>query len=283
MNNTLVKGMAVLEALAHSNRALGVSELAVQLEIGKSNAHRLLQALTELGYVQRNGDAGTYQASIRLWELGVAMFSNLDLPALATPAMERLLLRCQETVHLSMLDNDEVVYLHKIDSPQPVRAYSQTGGRAPAYCVATGKAMLSALSDARLNDLSLRLQPHSPKSIVAPEAFLREMARIRDQGFAENRGEYRETVCGVAAVIRDPSGKVMAAIGISGPSERVKPSRFKTLGREVMSAAAEVEQAIAGDGQASGQGRGQGGAAVGRSASSRSVADAGGSQMPCVS
>lgn len=247
MNNTLVKGLALLEALAHADRPLGVSELAARVDIGKSNAHRLLQALTELGYAHRNAEAGTYRASIRLWELGVALFSHLDLPALAAPAMERLLLECRETVHLSVLDNDDVVYLHKIDSPQPVRAYSQVGGRAPAYCVATGKAMLAARSDTLLKDLTGRMESHSPRTIVDPEAFMQEMARIRAQGYAENRGEWRESVCGVAAPIRDPAGRVIAAIGISGPADRVRPSRFKALGREVMAAAATVEAALAGE------------------------------------
>lgn len=245
MNNTLVKGMALLEALAHSERALGVSELAARVKIGKSNAHRLLQALTEMGYVRRVSEASTYQASIRLWELGMAMFSHLDLRTLATPAMERLLLATRETVHLSMLDNDDVVYLAKIDSPQPVRAYSQVGGRAPAYCVATGKAMLAARSDFLLKDLTTRLQRHTPRGIVDPQEFMREMARVRAQGYAENRGEWRETVCGVAAPIRDPEGEVIAALGISGPSDRVRPSRFKAFGREVVAAAAEVEQVLA--------------------------------------
>ena len=247
MNNTLVKGMALLEVLAHSSRPLGVSELAARVEIGKSNTHRLLQALTELGYVRRSAEPGTYEASIRLWELGTAMFSNIDLPALATPAMEGLLLRSRETVHLSMLDNDEVVYLHKIDSPQPVRAYSQTGGRAPAYCVATGKAMLADLSDARLEDMSKRLQRYSPKGITDPVEFMEEIQRIRVQGYAENRGEWRETVCGVAAPIRDPAGRVIAAIGVSGPSDRVRPSRLKAMSRDVIAAAAEVERALGGD------------------------------------
>lgn len=250
MNNTLVKGMALLEVLARSERALGVSELAARVEIGKSNAHRLLQALTELGYVRRASDAGTYQASIRLWELGMALFAQIDLRSMAAPAMERLLLATRETVHLSMLDMDDVVYLAKLDSPQPVRAYSQVGGRAPAYCVATGKAMLSARSDILLQDLAQRLESHSPRTITDPQDFLREIARIRTQGYAENRGEWRESVCGVAAPIRDPAGQVVAAIGVSGPSDRVRPAHFKALGREVLQAAAEVERALAEGGTA---------------------------------
>ena len=79
MNNTLIKGLGLLEVLAHADRPLGVTELAHRIGIGKSNVHRLLQALVELGYVRRDGDAGSYAASIRLWELGSAVLANLDL------------------------------------------------------------------------------------------------------------------------------------------------------------------------------------------------------------
>jgi DNA-binding IclR family transcriptional regulator len=79
MNNTLIKGLALLEVLAHSDHPLGVTELAARIGLGKSNVHRLLQALVEQGYVRRDGDGGVYAASIRLWELGSAVLANLDL------------------------------------------------------------------------------------------------------------------------------------------------------------------------------------------------------------
>jgi DNA-binding IclR family transcriptional regulator len=246
LNNTLVKGLALLEVLARSDRPLGVTELARRLELGKSNVHRLLQALAELGYVRRHDPAGTYQASIRLWELGSAVLAHLDLREMAAPHMEALLERTRETVHLSVLDGDEVVYVHKLDSPEPVRAYSQIGGRAPAYCVATGKAMLAWQGEAALESLAGRLRRHSPKTIDDPQAFLREMERVRSAGYAVNRGEWRESVCGVAAPIRDPSGRVIAAIGLSGPAERLRPSLFKTFAEPVIEAARGVAASFAG-------------------------------------
>jgi DNA-binding IclR family transcriptional regulator len=169
------------------------------------------------------------------------------LAAGCAPAMEALLARSRETVHLSVLDEDDVVYVHKLESPEPVRAYSQVGGRAPAYCVATGKAMLAFTSEVMLGALAKSLKRYTPRTIVEPEEFLREMHRIRLQGYAVNRGEWRESVCGVAAPIRDPSGQVIAAIGISGPAERLRPARFKVLGQQMIAAAAAIERAVAGE------------------------------------
>jgi IclR family transcriptional regulator, KDG regulon repressor len=248
MNNTLVKGIGMLEVLAHSDRPLGVTELAARIGLGKSNVHRLLQALVELGYVRRDAESGSYAASIRLWELGSAVFDNLDLKRGAQPCMDWLLSRTRETVHLSVLDGDEVVYMHKLDSPEPVRAYSRVGGRAPAHCVATGKAMLAWIGQAQLEALSRRLRAWSPRTINDPADFLREMERVRQQGYAVNRGEWRETVGGVAAPVRSPDGRVVAAIGLSGPIDRLRPSSFKALSVDVIRAAEGIAAVLAGRG-----------------------------------
>ncbi len=248
MNNTLVKGLQLLEYLARSEEALGVTELAVALDLGKSNVHRLLQALVDLGYVQKKNDVrGTYQASLKLWELGTALEGRLPIKNAAREAMEQLLGTTRETVHLSMLDGDQVVYIHKLDSPEPVRAYSEVGGRAPAYCVATGKAILAWQNAAYLRDLSQRLVQHTPKTITKADAFLKELESIRKNGFAVNRGEWRETVWGIAAPIFSTDGVVLAAIGISGPSLRIKPPMIKRLAKDVQSAAEAVAAKLARD------------------------------------
>jgi DNA-binding IclR family transcriptional regulator len=237
MNNTLVKGLALLEVLARAPGPLGVTELAGQLGIAKSHAHRLLQGLVELKYVRHDPATRGYAASVRLWELGSAVLAGLDLRRVAQPWMEGLLEQTRETVHLSVLDGAEVVYVHKIESNEPVRAYSQIGGRAPAHCVATGKALLAWLLPSRLAELATGFERYTPHTIVDEPAFLRELERVRKQGYAVNRGEWRESVAGVGAPIRDPQGQVIAAVGISGPIERLKPSMARALAAPVVAAA----------------------------------------------
>lgn len=240
MNNTLVKGLQLLEVLARSDKLLGVSELAGRLGMGKSNVHRLLQALVELRYAVRDEATSTYSASLKVWELGTALSARLSVRHVATSAMESLLASTRETVHLSVLDGDEVVYIHKLDSPEPVRSYSEVGGRAPAHCVATGKAILAWQPEARLEELAERLVAYTPKTIVEPQDFLKELERTRALHYAVNRGEWRETVWGIASPIRDRSGNVVAAIGISGPAGRIKPAQIKGLAAEVLKAAQAV-------------------------------------------
>ena len=244
MNNTLLKGLSVLELLSHSDRPLTLTQIAVALGIVKSNVHRLMQALSEQGYVLRHDDSGAYTASIKLWELGSAVLSKLDLRRHAEQQMDVLLQQTGESVHLSVLDRGEAVYVHKLDSPNPVRAYTQIGGRVPAYCVATGKAQLAYRDEATLVAQSRQLVAHTPQTIAEPAQFLREMRRIREQGYAVNRGEWREAVWGVAAPIMDARGSVIAAVGISGPAERLRKRDLKECAQLLVAAAMDIARGL---------------------------------------
>jgi DNA-binding IclR family transcriptional regulator len=144
-------------------------------------------------------------------------------------------------VHLSILDGGEVMYVDKIDSPEPVGAYTRMGGRAPAYCVATGKALLSAQPREALEPVLAELRPHSEFTITDPDRLLEELAAVRRQGYAFNRGEWRAGVRGIASVIYDAAQAPIAAVGVSGPSFRLDDeARCAELAAMVMKAARDI-------------------------------------------
>ncbi len=246
MNNTLLKGLDVLELLARSDRPVGLTHIGRELGLVKSNVHRLMQALVEKRFVLRDEETGTYTASIKLWELGSAVLAKLDLRRHAQQQMEALMARTGESVHLSVLDGAEVVYVHKVDSANPVRAYTQIGGRAPAHCVATGKVQLAFGATSILERMSTQLEPFTERTIVEPEAFLREMRKTREQGFALNRAEWRDNVWGIAAPVMDSRGSVIAALGISGPAERFRKSVLPDWTQAVVATAAHVSESLGG-------------------------------------
>ncbi len=246
MNNTLLKGLAVIELLSRSDRALNLTQIGKQLGIGKSNVHRLMQALVETRFVLRDEESGSYAPSIKLWELGSAVLAKLDLRRHAQQQMDGLMALTGESVHLSVLDGTEVVYVHKVDSPNPVRAYTQIGGRAPAYCVATGKVQLAYCTPSILQEVSLSLRPQTVRTLTNPGAFLKEMKKVREQGFALNRAEWRNDVWGIASPVMDSRGSVIAAIGLSGPAGRFRRNVLAAWTEAVIAAAADVSHALGG-------------------------------------
>lgn len=244
LNTTLVKGLSLLEALARSPSPRGVSDLARELGLAKSNVHRTLQTLISTGYVCPASTAGKYVCTLRLFELASALMSRVDVRQEADPYMQALARTTRETVHLSVLDGTEIIYLHKVESPEPVRAYSTIGGRAPSHCVASGKALLAYQDDTFLAHLPAHLQSFTTHTITDRTALLHELADVRRQGYALNRGEWRESVCGLAAIVFDAAQRPVAAIGISGPVQRLGSARLRGYRGAVIDNARGVSTAL---------------------------------------
>jgi DNA-binding IclR family transcriptional regulator len=244
MDKTFLKGLTLLEVLARSERPCGVTELANELHLNKSNIHRLLQGLVHQGFARNVAESGRYELTMKLWELGSHVFGRLDVRQVSIPYMESLAAETSETVHLSTLDGVDVLYIAKIDSPQPVRAYTNVGGRAPAHCVATGKAQLAWADPEVIAAAQQKLEPYTSNSLTQPAELQQELARVRAQGYAINQGEWREQVFGLAAPIRDASSHVVAAIGISGPAERLKPRLMHNMAPMVIKACEEISSLL---------------------------------------
>lgn len=242
MDTTLLKGLTVLEHLARSDAPRGLTDLARTLGLTKSNVHRTLQTLVAAGYV-RALPGGTYACTLKLFELASPVVARIDVRQAAEPFMRTLAEQTQETIHLALLDRADVIYLHKIESPQPVRAYSSIGGRAPAYCVASGKALLAYQEEA-LAHLPETLPVFTPRTIASLDLLRRDLEQVRIQGFAVNRGEWREGVCGLAAIVHDAMGRPAAAIGISGPADRLSPTALRRFSDVVVDAARGLSRAL---------------------------------------
>lgn len=241
MDKTVAKAFALLEELAQSDHPLGVSELSERLEIGKSNVHRLLQTLIALRYA-RQTQGSSYQASLRMWEMGHQIFSNFSFRDIAKPYMRQLSDLTHETVHLSELDGFDVVYVEKIESREPVRAYTQLGGRAPAYCTATGKIQMAYLPEAMIRQCFEAVHQFTPHTVTDVDAFCREAAQSRMSGYALNRGEWRSDIVGLAAPIADNSGEVVAAIGLSAPASRLDATQIERYAQNVTDCARDISQ-----------------------------------------
>lgn len=245
MDKTLLKGLLVLEAVAtNDGPARTIDELATQLQLTRSNVHRTLQTLAYAGYVVKDEMSGNYRSTLRLFELGARQIAQFDVRKYAPPFMRLLAEQTGETVHLSLLDGIDVIYIDKIDSPQPVRSYTAVGGRAPAYAVATGKAMLAFQPDGYLRRYESAIQRHTPATLAPLLVLKDELQNIVRLGYAVNRGEWRESVGGVAAAIFNAMDQPVAALGVSGPMERLSETRMEQLAPLVQKYASEVSQAM---------------------------------------
>lgn len=243
LDSTLSKGLLILETLAAAPGPRGVSELARELGLTKSNVFRLLQTLAALGYVQATEDK-LYRATLKTWRVGRAVVENVNLRDLAAPVMEVLARETGETVYLAVQEGLSVVYIDKIESTRPIRSWNPIGGIAPLHCVGTGKAILAARYDRMRARMIGHLTRHTDRTITSIKALDDEMALTRDRGFAIDTGEFREGVRSYGAAIRLPGGEPIGALGVSVPEVNLKDGDEPRICALVKRAADDVSQAL---------------------------------------
>ncbi len=245
IDKTLSKGLAILEKMSQMDSPAGVSELARSSNLTKSNVHRLLQSLKKLGYIRQCTCSSAYELTPKMWEIGSSYLSHTDIHAAAFDEMHSLGRASKETIHLSVLDNHDVIYIGKIDSRLPLRAYSQLGARAPIYAVATGKAILAHQRPEDLEDiLPTTLEPYTDRTLAKKEKLMEELERVRENGYAINIGEWRTGINGIAAPVWNASREVCIGIGITGPAERLCLSSLLDFAPIVVQAAKRISRKI---------------------------------------
>ena len=242
MDKTIVKGMAVLEALIASPESMGVSELARLVGLTKSNIHRTLQTFVELGYVSTIN--GRYTATLKIWQQGAKVIERLDLRHTIRPIMDRLARATLETVHLAISAGPEVIYIDKSEGVHSVRAFSEVGERAPAHCSATGKIFLAFHPTALRETTVQPLRGFTPRTITEPDQLEAAVETVRQAGIAVNRGEWEAAVGGVSAPVWGPDNQLIAAMGLALPLSRLTDENQATLITQVRAAAAEASRAL---------------------------------------
>lgn len=244
METTIVKGLKVLETLVQSSGPRSLTDIAHECGISKSNAHRVLGTLEACGYVTRPPGSRNYEPTLRLWEMGQRVFTRVDIRSVAMPHLRTLASETGETVHLSVLNNNQTLYVDKVDSTHAVRAYVNIGDRSPAYCSATGKAMLAYAPDEVVSAVSANIQRFTRHTVSSPTMLRRQLATIREQGYSMTNGEWREGVLGFGRAILSPSGRAIAAIGVAGPEDRVRQSGVDKCVSALLSAGEAIEGAL---------------------------------------
>lgn len=238
----LDRALAALAILAASSSDCSLAELCPALKLHKSTVHRLMMVLEQHRLVVKNPETGRYRLGLRLYELGSRAIDGLDLRGRARPYLDRLQAEFGETVFFCILDEGQVFYVEKVESQRSVRTACTVGSRAPAYCTAVGKAMLAELPEAEVNQIVRRwgLKPVTANTITTAGALKAELKAVRTRGYAIDDEEKEQGLRCVSAAVRGHSGKLFAAMSVSGPAFRITRARIPEVGHAVMRAANEL-------------------------------------------
>lgn len=178
--------------------------------------------------------------------VGYIAQTNLDVVRLATPIIRHLNETADETVHLTILDNDEVLYVDCVESKKRLRTYSVIGVRAPLYCTTVGKAIMAHLPPDEIDRIidEHGLKPITEHTITDRDHLLRDLELIRTRGFAVDDMEHEDHLRCIGASVRNAHGEVFASISISGPTERLPTEQIDDMGARVVTVAHTLSERL---------------------------------------
>lgn len=244
--SSVKKTLRVLDSFSLKQPELGVTEISHMLSSNKASIYRILMTLMSEGFVEKNHLNNKYRLGLKIVELARRSLHRYDLRKQATPFMERLAQETGEISHLSILDKNEIVHLEKIGEGQILTVATKIGERTPAHSSSMGKVLLAGISLDELDEL-IKIAPLTrltPNTITKISKLKRELEKVRSQGFAIDNEETYEGIKGVGAPIKDDKEKVIAAICITAPTQRMGKERIKEITGLVIETARLISEKI---------------------------------------
>lgn len=236
---SLGRAFSILEEVARNRDGIALAELSKRVGLHNSTTFHLVKTMVSLGYIRQMKDSKRYRVGRPLFALAASALDEIEMVSLATPVLEDLSRETGESSHFSVRMGDSVVVLARTAGPGAFQLTDRVGVVRPAHCTALGKVILAALRPEQLDRFleRIELKPYTPKSITDVGVLRREIEEIRRSGMAFDDGEFDPEVRCVAVPVRDFSGQVIGALGISGPIWRLSIQALQGRARAVQAAA----------------------------------------------
>ena len=243
----VIRTMSIVETLAKSKGSLGITQIAKETELSKATVSRLLNTLMVSGYVQRESRTREYKLGLKFLEISSSIIERQDIRDIARPYLNRLSNATKEIVHLAIMDRDEIVYIDKVEGGEhAVRIFSVVGKRSPMHCTGLGKAFLSTLTDAEVEEVVVRkgLKKYTANTITSLDHLKKELAKIRAKGCSYDEAEHEIGIWCVAAPILDNNGKAIAAISVTVPEIYMSEERKLEFSEKMIGVSNEISRQL---------------------------------------
>jgi IclR family KDG regulon transcriptional repressor len=240
------KALQILEAFSSDTPELSVSELEQKLSLPKVSIYRFLRVLLKKGFIRQDPQTRKYRLGIKVFELGSIVLRDMELRKVAFPLIGELSRKSGETVHLGILDGEEVVSIEGTESGYSLRISLPIGKRVCLHSTGIGKAILAFLQDEEIEEIvkAKGLPRLTKNTITDPNLLKKELQAIKSQGYAIDNEENEPGIRCVAAPILDSSQHVIASISISGPSVRITNEKIPELADMVIQTSREISKSL---------------------------------------
>jgi DNA-binding IclR family transcriptional regulator len=237
------RALTILGILARLGEA-GGTEIAGELAVHKSTAFRLVATLESHGMVEQNEDRGKYRLGVGVLRLAGATTARLDVVQEARPICRKLAADSGETVNIAVLSDRSALYLDQVAGQSALQSHNWVGQHIPLHATSNGKVLLSDLSSEEVDQRLPRLPSYTPGTVTSRARLRRELAEVREQGYAVAVDELEVGLTAIAAPIRNAHGDVIASLSVSGPTFRLGETKVKELVPTVVDASDEVSRRL---------------------------------------
>jgi len=248
---SLNRALDILELIAE-RRGIGVREIAQVSDLPPATVHRMVAALAQRGYLNKDRRTHHYTLSPKFMALGERVRQQMDIVAIARPHLEALMAATRENANLCIRDGYKIIYIDQVGSPDHnLQIFTKLGGSAPLYASGVGKVFLAHMRASEFDVYlkSVELRPFTDHTKTTPSELRAEIAAIQKIGHGVDDQEREMGVRCVAAPVFNHARQVAAAISISGASQRIPKQRLKKLGRQVVASAHGISMAMGCEGQ----------------------------------
>ena len=245
---SLCRALSLLNVIAEEDRGMTMTDIAQRASLPLSTTHRLLTTLQHERYVRFDNEQSLWMMGVQAFIIGNAFVRSRDIIATSRPFMMALMEKSGETVNLAVADQGECIYLAQVECRQMMRVQAKPGSRVPMHSSAVGKALLSAMPEAKARKFLVmrELERGTDKTVVDLKVLCSEIEGVRRDGYGFDDEEHCIGLRCVASVIYDEFGEPMAAVSLSGPLARIGDDRFPVLGAMVKETAHAITAAMGG-------------------------------------
>jgi IclR family acetate operon transcriptional repressor len=245
LNQSVQKAIRLLRAVAQ-DPAVSVSALSRAVGLPRATALRMIQTLEGEGFLLRVPGADHVLLGPDLLRIAREADVGAVLRELARRPLAELSDTLRETVTLSVIGADgDLDLIHQVDGPHHLVPRSWIGQRFPLHASSSGKVLLAAYDEQRLEEfLHLPLERLTPATVTTAAGLRRELAQVRAQGYAVTCDELEEGLSGVSVGISDESGRLLGVLNVSGLSQRLDAARRSQIARDIGVVARDIEAAL---------------------------------------
>ena len=239
------RAVTLLDLVSHSDTGVGVREAARLTGIDRSAVSRLFAQLEEMGWVTQERDRGIYTVGPRLFAVGAAVRARDSIWKAAAPILQGVVDQYDETCYLTVREGRQMVFREKVDCAKRIRYVIDLGTTLDLTTGATGRAILSGMTDEEVDDvLAAGLVAHTDSTVTDPGEYRRLIAEARRLGFSASQRQWIDDGAGVATPFFDASGNCAGALTLSCPADRLPTELIPDIGKTMIEAGRELSRRL---------------------------------------